>query len=183
MRSKSVFVDTFLIMTHSSLGREGFGKIFLGGSLPQPQDAEFEQLTSLRGRLARQVSTVRLRGNIHGSSRTRRRVMQMIGSCNHRYDDVRPPHGRGRMTFEARETTLFHADYHAPMWLVTGTDDGRPFARLTLMDGSCIPLTEAQRQRLESAFLAADRQAARMKFEAALAIGCRDGAEPANDRG
>ncbi|WP_330229529.1 hypothetical protein OHA40_26275 [Nocardia sp. NBC_00508] len=72
------------------------------------------------------------------------------------------------MAFEATETTLIHADYHAPMWLIAGMDDGRPTTRLTYLDGTYTEVTSEQRQRLELAFMAADRQAATMKVEAVI---------------
>ncbi|MEV6321756.1 hypothetical protein AB0M45_11235 [Nocardia sp. NPDC051787] len=74
------------------------------------------------------------------------------------------------MAFEATEATLIHADYHAPMWLITGMDDGRPTTRLAYMDGTYKEVTSEQMQRLELAFMAADRQAAEMKAEAVFAL-------------
>ncbi|MBF6332484.1 hypothetical protein [Nocardia transvalensis] len=74
------------------------------------------------------------------------------------------------MAFEATMTTLIRADNHPPLWLVTGTDNGRPAARLTHRDGSYIEVTPEQKQQLEIAFIDAEQQAARMKMEAIVAI-------------
>ncbi|WP_216917189.1 hypothetical protein [Nocardia noduli] len=67
---------------------------------------------------------------------------------------------------DASNLRTIHTDYHTPVILELGTEDGQPAARLIRIDGSYVQLTPEQRTKLEMTILEIENRAEAEKYAA-----------------